>query len=411
MNTISIQSPNIVLHNGMARISSQLVFPDKMQDLWFECDAAYVTYLSPDTCDAFVVSTLLVAMQNGFDIVVEGKMSSKLFYNISQYYMELLALQIRGLKKITIEVSQLTHENWGGSSVFTGFSAGIDSFCTLIDHSGGRVSPEYEVTHFLFNNIGSHGQRETDHAVFLGRLANLDKVAKMIGVPIIAVNSNLDSILKMNFQLTHSIRNTVIPLLFQRICGKFLYSSAYHYADIHVGKTYDMAYTDAICMSLLSTETTECLSVGGQYTRFEKTERISLYQETFKSLDVCVKPSSKTNCSECWKCLRTELTFEILGVLDNYREVFNLDAYRKIRWLFLCDVLGSKDPLLHEIVKAIKERGFSAPFSARLMARVFPNSVIVFVRKVFLERNFLEAYWLIRTAAIKRLKMLFIKTE
>lgn len=409
MSTIRIQSPHTAICNGKARVSSQIVFPDKTQDLRFECDAAFADHLSPETCDGFLVAVLLIAMRNGFDVVVDGKVSSKLFYNITQYYMKILELQIHGLKTIAVKASELTTANWKGSGVFTGFSAGVDSFCTLIDHSRGQVPREYEITHFLFNNVGSHGQEEGDRAVFSERLFRLNAIAEKMKVPVIAVDSNLDSLLNMGFQLTHSIRNAAVPLLFQRTCGKFLYSSTYHYGDVHVGKTYDMAYSDAICLPLLSTETTECLSVGGQYTRFKKTERISSYSETFESLDVCTDPlhASRINCSKCWKCLRTELTFEILGVLDHYRDVFELDIYKRFQWLFLCDVLGSKDPLLREIANAMKERKYHVPFSARFVARVFPNALIVFVRAVAIEPNLRKIYWRIRALSIRSIKKYF----
>lgn len=383
--SIKIKVPKITVAGGRSRIEAEIEFPGKqIRTLWFECDQAYGEGLTAETSDAFVISILLPAMREGVDIVVEGGLSSKLYYNLTSYYVELLAGLIRGLHKVRIEAKCLTRETWGGTGVLSGYSGGVDSFCTIFDHSL-QVSPEYRTTHLLFNNVGSHGQTARDPEIFLERFERLEKEARQVlSMPLIAVNSNLDSFIQMNFQLTATLRNIAVALLFQRICAKFLYSSSVHYRDSSA--TFNMPHADAIGVSLLSTETMECISSGGQHTRFEKTEIVSTKPVTYHSLDVCVSPTDakKINCSRCWKCLRTELSLEVIGLLRRYEPVFDLDRYRRYRWLHICDALGSRDLYQAEIRAGMKKYKFSTPLSARIAAALIPNFVI---------RNALWLWW------------------
>ena len=265
MNAIIIRKPVLLVDDQCARLAADIDFPEGTKTLWFECNAAHADKFSSETCDGFLIAMLAIAMRRGQNILVGGPLSSRLYYNVKFYYLELLRNLIPDTQKISIEAEQLTNRNWGGTGVFTGFSAGVDSFCTIADHSAPNVPSEYQVNQLLFNNVGSHGQSEHDLKIFHDRLARLELHAQAMNLPLFSVNSNLDNVIDMDFQLTHTLRNTAVALLFQNSCGKFLYSSAVHYRYSYVKPTYDMGYGDAISVHLLSTETTECISSGLTY--------------------------------------------------------------------------------------------------------------------------------------------------
>jgi hypothetical protein len=349
--------------------------------LWFECDVAYADMLSAESCDAFLVAILPTAMRNGWDIFVDGTLSTQLFYNVSNYFMSLYSSVIADLRPVAIHPERLAPSARTASGVFTGFSAGIDSFCTILEHCGGNAPEGYAVTHLLFNNVGSHG--EGGQSIFYKRLARLSPVASNLRLPLIAVDSNMDAILDVGFQQSHTVRNAAVALLFGKGCGKYLYSSACHYRAAHGGKSYDMCYSDALSVALLSSEATQFISAGGQHTRFEKTDIVSREMVTFGSLDVCVQPevTDKINCSRCWKCLRTSLTLSVLGKLELYSEVLSPEDFREMEWLYLCLVIQSRDPLLLELKTEILARGFKMPLSVLVAAAVVPGVLI----KVVLE--------------------------
>jgi hypothetical protein len=91
-----------------------------------------------------------------------------LYYNLSNYYIPILRLVMPSLNPVTIRPESLDDGNSyacaGG--VVTSFSAGIDSFCTIHDHLIADVPPHFRLTHLVFSNVGSKGQRQVRDTKF-----------------------------------------------------------------------------------------------------------------------------------------------------------------------------------------------------------------------------------------------------
>ena len=132
-----------------------------------------------------------------------------------------------------------------------------------------------------------------------------------------------------------------------------------------------MYRSDTIALPLLSPETLDMVSSGSQYTRVEKTLKVAGIEESYRFLDVCTADSRITNCSSCFKCKRTMLTLEIAGALGRYSEVFDLDTYKKIRNLYIEEVLSGREdrPYSQELISFIRVTGFKIPFLSRFRAR------------------------------------------
>lgn len=161
------------------------------------------------------------------------------------------------------------------SGVAIGFSGGIDSYCALADHYYSDIPERFKITHLLFNNVGSHG---TDgERLFRKRFERLAPSAERIGLPLLMINSNLDSFMPKNlgFQKTHTMRNASVAHLLQGGIGRYMYTSTYKYSDMFIGPTYDTAYSDLATLPLLSTDTLDAFSVGSEYSRVQKTLRVA----------------------------------------------------------------------------------------------------------------------------------------
>lgn len=390
MNRLTIKKPELTISNGRAILAADIVLPDETRQLWFECAQEHADMLVSESSDSFLLASLLLAMTKGLDIVVEGGVSSRLYYNLTQYYMALLQEFLPHSKKIAIEAPVLHSHNWGGTGVITGFSGGIDSFCTYAEHSGSAVPPEYAITHLLFNDVGAHEEGHLERAdVAREHFERMKKFAAEQGVPLIQMRSNIGDIIPVAFVDSHTIRNISVALLLQKACAKFLYSSAFHYRDATLKNADSIGCFDAMSVHLLSTETTECITSGGQHTRFGKTEIVADYAASYSHLDVCIRHDNtdKINCSRCSKCLRTQLSLEICGKLERYAAVFNLETYRRHRWLYLFYIWKDNNPLHREIRDAIAQRQYRIPCSAKLAARLAPGRLrdIIFYRGIELE--------------------------
>lgn len=379
MSEIVIHRPVLKVENGAARLSADIVFPEGTKTLWFSCDAAFADSIAAETCDAFFIACLFPAVRRGLDLVVEGPLSARLYYNATHGLAELLHCILPGSGRISVRAPHLIRTNWGGKGVAMGFSGGIDSFCTYAEHRADPCPEEYRVTHFMFNDVGAHDEPGNDRAsVFAAHEERMRQFAEKEGLPRIVVRSNIHDFIEVPFLISHPFRNTASVFLFQKFFAKFYYSSTFYVADTHIAGIYDAAYVDPITLPLLSTETLLCRSSGGEHTRFEKTEIVSNDPRSYDDLDVCIhhEKGAFINCSHCPKCLRTMLSLEVLGKLEKYEKSFDLNRYRRFRTLYLALATKSDDPLIREIREGIEARGFPLPLSVRLMRRFLSKRLL-----------------------------------
>lgn len=365
---MQIHRPEIVHDQGQAILRAEVQYAGNTEHLWYSVGLDWGEYLTSERCDAFVVALLPVAMSVGEDVYVGGIMSERLYYNLGSYYIPILKTIVPTLKHVRIVPEQISSDRLPRehAGVATGFSGGIDSFCVLADHLYANVPDAFRVSHLLFNNVGSHGRGKGARNLCDDRFRRLLPATQAIDLPFIKIDSNLDDLFPdhLDFQLTHTARNVSAALTMQKLIARYLYASGFKYQDCYIGETYDMAYTDPATVHLLSTETTECISTGSQYSRVEKTGRICEIELTRQFLDVCVMPSGHRNCSTCWKCARTLLTLDVLGKLHLYDRVFDLARYGQIKYAYVGKVILSKDPLLREIRQLAQERGYRFPRAA-----------------------------------------------
>jgi hypothetical protein len=382
---MKIYPPEITVNCESATISAAVEYAGQNNVLWYSVDREYSDFLTGERSDAFLVGLFMLAMKLGEDIYIDGAISEKLFFNITNSYMRILTAMMPSLQKVNIFPKYLERGEYFKSQggVVTGFSAGIDSFCVVADHLYGEVPESYKITHFLYNNVGAFGAGGSK--LFHERYQNFLNYSKEMKVPFVKIDSNLHDILPFKFHQSHFPRNVSAVLTLQKLFSKYLYASAYKYEDCFVGEAEYMAYSDPMAVHLLSTETTECISSGCQYSRVEKTRKVTEIELSYQYLNVCMRNSGANNCSTCPKCLRTLLTLEILGKENLYKNVFNFDKYRKIRNQYMSQVLRSNNTFEREILEVSQKYNYKFPF----VAQVFPPQFLYFVSKT---SNILKRY-------------------
>ena len=361
-----ITKPQIVHSGDLATYTVSVETRTGANILWYQLDRAH-GHLLADTTDAAVIALLLPAMAAGEDLRIDGIVSARLLENLPEL-QRMLKRIIPPLRVVELHAEAVHHgQPQPTAGVATGFSGGVDSFCTMADYFYDHPPGPGRITHLLFNNVGSH--EAGGESLFRRRYRRLLPVASKMGLPLLVVNSNLDAFYgrRLSFQQTHTLRNASVALLLQRGLSSWLYASGIPDQDAFVGPAPDLAYSDLVTLPLLSTETLHTALVGGCYSRVEKTQRIADVQDSFDSLDVCVSPyhdGIPTNCSACFKCLRTLATLEIGGMLDRYPRVFDHARYRRLRDGYLAGLPTSDYPLAKEIVLFAEQRQFALPVNS-----------------------------------------------
>ena len=364
---MKIGRPRLEEREGRLEYRATVDFAKGTTDLWFAVPREHGHLLS-DRADAALLALILPAMRAGEDVRVEGAVSEKLFYNLSGIFQAVVDGVIAPLSRVRIEAAQTDRARQRATGVASGFSAGIDSFAVLADHHYGSPPPGFRLTHLLYNNVGSHG--EAEGPLFRLRYERLRPAAERIGLPFVAVDSNLPAFFEgLNFKRTYSLRNAVVGLLLQAGIGRSLHAA---------GTTVkgppptlpinDIAYLDPLLFPMRSTEVFDATWVGGDRGRVEKTLLVAGIEDSYDVLDVCVRNDRAGNCSTCKKCVRTLLTLEIAGMHERYARVFDFAVYRRERHWRVARILRKNLKMSLEIKALARERGYRFPLRERLIA-------------------------------------------
>jgi hypothetical protein len=371
-----IAKPTLVDRGDSVVLTANVTCQGRTQPIWFSVSAEWAHHLDPECLDPFVLGALPMALRFGDSVFAAGRVSARLLFALNSSVSALVAQSGVGFRPVRVRVAQAVDYAPPppySRAVAVGFSGGIDSFCVLCDHLGPAVPPAHRLTHLLFNNVGAFGTRGA--SAFRQRYAGVVECARELSLPMIAVDSNLDEFLGVeSFTTDHEFRNVAAALVVQPLVGTYFYASGYRYADCFVRTPGShLAHWDPVLLPQLSTERLRILSVGCQYSRIQKIERVAAFVPSHRHLHVCVSDSAKRNCSICWKCARTLLALELLGYLETYRDVFDLQAYAKVRSRYVVEMLRSTDPLWTEVRELAQQRGYRFPAALRLAAALPPS--------------------------------------
>ena len=131
---------------------------------------------------------------------------------------------------------------------------------------------------------------------------------------------------------------------------------------------------------LFSTEATEFRAIGTSLSRLEKARLVTNLVASYEYLDVCTADpdarmqSSIPNCSACWKCVRQLMTLELLGQIDQYKNVFDLEKFRANRKRlvreFLYTAFLPNRPNEQDVVRLAQELGVVKKYNFDLLIKL-----------------------------------------
>jgi len=342
--------------------------------LWYEFDAKWEEYLVIEQSDAFVVGLILLALKNNEDIYIEGTISRRLFYGLTNYVIPALDDAKLFDTKINLHSKQLSSLHFQLSNKnATGISCGIDSLSTYINNESLGESLNIDILTFF--NVGSNGDFGGTNArkLFNYRVQEVNKFCEFVDKELLTVDSNLSELLKLNFAATATIRNISVVLCLQKLFSNYYYASGVKYDSFLLSSDF-MGYYDLLVLHGLSTESTHVYSSMTHLTREERTELVGInHNLTSPFLDVCVSPKENLkNCSKCYKCMITQLTLDVNGMLNDFNKVFDLEIYDKNRDKFLGQILLLKNSsrVYKNLYDYMNSKGFSFNFSHYLLSFV-----------------------------------------
>jgi len=319
--------------------------------IWVSVPKEFEDYLTIDRYDGFLVALLFPAMKCGDDIFIDGAVSKRLMKNLD-YTQALLKTFTSYLSKINVSSKDMVEKKINTNvHVATAFSGGVDSFCTIYDKFECENDPQYKVDTLVCFNVAHYGRSNEEEykKTWEDNFKFLSNFPKEVGLPYIPVNSNFGAyIVKETYW--EEIRQFGMPLIVGAILSLqnrfsiYYAPSNYPYIDLlrHAfndcpSKYFvDGDYMEYFFYNLVSTESLEIIVDGSQYSRSEKTERISNYSPTYKYLDVSCRFVEKKNSPFGLKTNRVLWALESLDKLDLYSESFDLVQWKKDAFGYKC---------------------------------------------------------------------------
>jgi len=387
---IRIGQPYVYRKNDKWRLESTIWFKEEELKIYYEVSEEYGRYLCPELSDAFLCLLLPYACSMESDILIEGNVSPTFLDNCRHIQLPLLSAALKK-RCISITSGQTEPFVFHGTAVATGCSLGVDSLSAIYQLRSEEVYPAYRLTHLaIFNScqLGTENQTVLEQELQKA-IEKSGRFAAEMGLPLLAVNSNLNELFGKTFLSIHTVflYNTVsCALSLQKLLSRYVVASSYSAQYIQTD-LQDLSYTEALLLPALSTDSMQILVADTFTNRVEKTAYISSFPQTPNYLDVCwatqmenLKDGRKEysigkthrNCGWCDKCMRTLFTLELLGKIEDYADAFDLDQYRNHRKDFIIKVFANAkyNNYYREIVSLMKDKNFPVPIVAYLARTV-----------------------------------------
>ena len=312
------------------------------KEIFFKVSNEYGEYLSFEIADCFLTAMLLPAMFTNQNIKINAPISSMLLYQLENNIIYTLS-KVFEIKEIKIHPENTITTNFTPHANATGFSGGIDSFVSAFQLLEG-VPDELKLTHLTLFNVGSYGNDfEETEKVFTEDLRRAKKFAESFNLPLISISSNLNEFYQnKNFRIYNfSPRSTMCLasaiLSMQKLFKNYFIASTGTIEKIRLYKSDQYLY-EWLLTHFISNSSTQIHISNGNLNRVEKTKILTQKAYARENLYVCAadiynakhntnfKKDTAPNCSECIKCQRTLLILDILGEIENFSKVFDLNT-------------------------------------------------------------------------------------
>ena len=394
---IIIDAPVIISCGDKCRLQSNIGYLDETYNIYYEYDKKYSDYICDETCDPFLLIMYATAIYIDAVIICKGPITKQLYYQITHYHMPLLAASIDAYHVVDISaelVSEVPSDNLTNTAAL--FSAGVDSFYTLLGRLGKDDDAYNPITHLVFNNLGALTKElDTANVLFEEKVRRIAAIADGFQLELVAVNSN---ILEITSDLPGAVsspdfyKNAGAVYGLKRLFGTCYWSSAGGIAPGAFATLDDMAPFDFYNTSLISVRDLRFYLMDLTASRLDKVKAIADDSIVQKHLQTC----HGDNDSKCFKCSRTLAELYALDRLDDYYDVFDIDWYKAHLNDRLGYTLGDKNEWYHgycqEILEAAKDNGVSIPIGAWFMA-IFKWRPTLFLKRTLKNSSFFRSIY------------------
>lgn len=351
---------------------------DNKRTLYFSVEEEYGQYLTFERGDAFVTALLYFAINMGMDIKSEVAVSKRFLYWMNSHFIPCLAKQLgKQPVKVIAEATDEILESAG--AVGTGYSGGVDSLYTVMQHTKGihgiteETQYRHELTHLCVINAGVfEGSSPFDTACRLTSMA--EDLGRELNLKAVLIDTNLHIVLDESYLEVLYFRIYAAVLSLQKLFDYYLSSSGHGFENFRLGREF-LQYQDLLNIQAFRTENLVFKSVGSGVRRVDKIKSLCDFEPSYTRMHPCFRLLDK-NCGHCKKCRHDIVALHALGELDRFDQVFDVADARKnmdIHVAFL--IANSKVDLCSDVLELMEENGIEISRRSKLFAQQFKKGM------------------------------------
>ena len=323
---IIVSKPYISSENNKCYLNSDISINGKKKKLWVCVDNEYKEYLDLETSDAFLLALIPYALRTNHDIVMEFPVSDEFLHNVNEYLLPNLYASDPRFYRIKI-YAKVTTLKKRGEAVGCGLSCGIDSFYSLAKYYSDDY-PSLKPTHIY---VGNYFDEDTDINYIHDKVY---KTASKLNLPVVKTNSNISSLYNRFIHVyVHFFKIIFAVYTLRNLFRTYIYATATSHEQYTINgcSTLDTAKYELLLVATCNTSSFHIIESGAGYPRHIKTRKITNFEPSYETLDVCLDTSKPNNCGVCKKCLRTLFALDLYDSLDKYSAVFDIENYKNNR--------------------------------------------------------------------------------
>lgn len=327
------------------RLCARVSIHDRSTVLWFGVAPEYAQYFTQRS-DPFLLAMLGTAMRRGLDIRCESPVSQRLLYQLQNSYIPSL-IGVGRAKHIAIHAPFVSGKEENARARATGFTGGVDSLYTIMRHTSDAVPPDFRLTHVTVFNVGAF-KGKNYRKNFHRACEYARRFAEEQDLELVCIDTNFNDVLQTSQSVNglHSFAGELPYRIFAAahalagLFSEYYLSSEVPFRQFTLDKREpeeDISYFDLFSALVCSTDTLTCHCTGGEASRVEKLEALSDWEPSYRWLHACF--TAEGNCGVCRKCVMAQTIFYCLGKLEQYRNIYDVEKFRKNKDVLLAQAL------------------------------------------------------------------------
>lgn len=336
------------------------------EELWFRLDGSVLVPDDSD-CDAYLLSIVMQAMQDGENIKIGGSVCKQLLSNLVEYQHAWAKWRPNQYEIIDVDVEEERYGSQVSRDAVCAFSGGVDATFSVWRHSQSRYGHRSQDIK-ICSLVHGFDIPLNDPEAFRNNLGRAKELLAELNIEVVPIATNFRAVSKVNWEHSFSIAVVAALSNLKRLAGVCIVGSSRPYDSLVIPWG-----SSPITDHLLGSSEFVVIHDGASHSRTEKVAEIADWESGVQGLRVCWQGALKdANCGVCEKCVRTKLNFLAnklpipecfppSDILENLKTIRLRNDAVRAEWKYIFDFAkanGVDEPWIQRLPRVISRKSF-----------------------------------------------------